>query len=383
MLDTLKKVTEETLQEIEEEKRVRKTKEIFLLFSMGSQFDHLIKQMLEKIGVFCMVADPKSITAEDVKKVGPVGIVSSGGPASVHTDPPPFDDFIFDLGIPVLGICLGFQMWAKHVGAPVVSAGKREFNVHALSITDTTAELFHGCDHVTPVLQSHGDIIEPNHVFKELASTENSPVAAGHYKHLWGVQFHPEVTETIQGRQMFENFCFKICGAKDRYPAGKEAERKISELREKIGDKNVLMALSGGSDSSTTIYLLKEAMKSSRGKIRAVYIKGVDRPDDEEYVKKYFGNQDWVDLKIVDATEDFLVALKGKFAMKEKRRAMKGIYHDILSRETKLFGAKFIAQGTLYTDISESGGGYQSGAVKAVIKEHHNVNHEWGDSIEG
>src|SRR5580704_16443302 len=130
MLQTFKKATETALAEIAEEKKIRKTDELFLLFSMGSQFDHLIKQALDSLGVFCLVADPVSVTAADIKKVAPTGIILSGGPASVHDEPPPFDNLIFDLGIPLLGVCLGFQMWAKHIGAPVVPDTKREFGPH-------------------------------------------------------------------------------------------------------------------------------------------------------------------------------------------------------------------------------------------------------------
>ena len=152
------------------------------------------------------------------------------------------------------------------------------------------------------------------------------------------------------------------------------AERKIRELQEKIGDKKVILALSGGSDSSTVAYLLKEALKGKPCQIRAIYIRGIDRPDDEAHVIRYFGNQDWIDLKIIDATDAFLAVLAGKTKAREKRLAMRSVYKDVLEGEIKEYGASFILQGTLYTDISESGGGYASGARKAVIKLHHNTN---------
>jgi GMP synthase (glutamine-hydrolysing) len=152
------------------------------------------------------------------------------------------------------------------------------------------------------------------------------------------------------------------------------AKQKIAGLKKEIGDKRVLLALSGGSDSATVAYLLKEALSGRKDQLRAVYIQGIDRPDDEEYVLKYFGDQDWLELKIVDQTDLFLEALKGKTAMHEKRVAMRGVYKACLEEEAALFGASYIAQGTLYTDVSESGGGYQTGARKAQIKLHHNVN---------
>jgi len=371
MLQTFKQATTEALAEIDEEKRIRKTDELFLLFSMGSQFDHLIKQKLDALGVYCLVADPAAVKAEDVKKLRPTGILLSGGPASAHAEPPPFDRPIFDLGIPTLGICLGFQTWAYHIGVPVIAADKREFGTHEFSLTQQSP-LFDSWPKTSKVLESHGDRIEPDKKLTLLGTTENAPAAAGQYKHLYGVQFHPEVTETEWGEKLLENFVFKICGATHRFPAKETAERKITDLKKQIAGKKVLLALSGGTDSSTVAYLFKAA-KGPDTQILGVYIKGIDRPDDEAFVLEYFGQADWLQVKIVDATEQFLTALEGKISMKDKRLGMRGIYKELLEAEAKKFGANYIAQGTLYTDISESGGGYDSGARKAQIKIHHNV----------
>lgn len=374
MIRTLEKVDDEALREIAEEKKIRKTNELFLLFSLGSQFDHLIKHALEKLGVFCLVADPRRVRARDVARVKPIGIVLSGGPVSVYDNPPPFDRRIFDLQIPVFGICLGFQLWADHVGCSIVRSDKREFGTHTLSILNTSL-LFDKCEDQTPVLESHGDKVEVGSTtgVEVLASTEHAPVAAGRFGHLWGVQFHPEVTETAHGLLIFENFCFGICKAKDRYPAIEVSQKKIAALKKKIGGKKVLLAISGGSDSSTVAYLLKAACGGMARQLRGVYIRGIDRPDDEDHVVEYFGNKDWVDLKIVDATGSFLKALKGKCAMHEKRVAVRKVYKAVIEQEAEAFGADFIAQGTLYTDISESGKGYATHAKKAQIKLHHNV----------
>lgn len=371
MINTLTHVDNDVIAEIESEKKLRKTSEVFLLFSLGSQFDHLIKMSLDRLGVYCLVADPAQMKVSDVKKIAPIGIVLSGGPASAHSEKPPFDERIFDLGIPTLGICLGFQLWAHHVGMKVHPATEREFGSHTLAIKKRE-ELFKGLGKTTQVLQSHGDYVVPNKKLSILGSTKNAPVAAAHYKHLWGVQFHPEVTESVEGERMFHNFCFGICQAKDTFPAQDEAARKIAQIRETVGNKKVLLAISGGSDSSVVAGLLKKALKP--GQVRGIYIKGVDRPDDEEHVHTYFGNKKWLDLRTVDATNDFLKALKGKTNMHEKRVALRGIYKKILEAEAKKFKADFIAQGTLYTDISESGHGHGTGARKAKIKLHHNVN---------
>lgn len=375
-LSVFKKATPEAVALLREELEVRKATKFILLFSLGSQFDHLIVQELAKLGVYSLVADPATVKAADVRAIAPAGIILSGGPASVHDEPPPFDDKIFDLGIPVLGVCLGYQMWAKHIGAKVVPGEKREFGVYPLSFKKKDP-LFKGIKNKTPVLQTHGDKIHPYKKIGVLAVTPNSPLAAGRYKNLWGTQFHPEVTDTKDGAKMYANFCFEICQISDPFPAKDVAKQKISALREKIGDANVLIALSGGSDSSVVAYLLKHAMRSSRGKLFGVYIRGIDRPDDEAYVRKCFGKQKWIDVEVVDSTEEFLYSLKDKTNMREKRLAMRGIYKEVLEKKIREHAADFIAQGTLYTDLRESGHGTSTGARVAEIKVHHNTGIDW------
>ncbi len=372
MLRIFKTATPEALEGIAEEMRVRQTKHFILMFSMGSQFDHLIVQQLAKLGVYCVVADPASVKAADVQKIAPSGIILSGGPASVHDEPPPFDSAIFDLGIPTLGVCLGFQMWAKHVGAHVTPHEKREFGVHTFRRKGEDP-LFTDIAPETLVLETHGDAVEEGAALINLGSTDNAPVAAGRHDHLWGVQFHPEVTDTAEGAKMYENFVSKICGITDRFPAHNVAQQKISDLRKRIQDSNVVIALSGGSDSSVVAYLLKHAMVESAGKLHGVYIRGIDRPDDEAYVKKYFGEQDWITIEIVDATDRFLAALSGREQMKEKRMVMRDVYRGVLEEKIKFYDAGFIAQGTLYTDLRESGEGHLTGARVAEIKVHHNT----------
>ncbi len=385
MLKTLTKIDSTILQEIANEKRVRKTSELFLLFALGSQFDHLIKQQLDKLGVFCLVADPSKIKVSDVKRLNPIGIILSGGPSSAY-EYPPFDKKIFEIGTPTLGICLGFQMWAYHIGVNVSLSDKREFGTHKFKLR-SKSKLFDNVPAHSHVLESHGDKIAADKKLKILGATDNAPASAAEYKHLYGVQFHPEVTETEYGDKIFENFVFKICKAKDKFPAKSVAQTKIDNLKKLIAGKRVLLALSGGSDSSVVAYLLKEACsaafnerskkpinrRAAQPSIHAVYIKGIDRPDDEAEVIKFFSKAKWLNLKIVDATKDFLKTLKGKTTMRDKRLAMRGVYKKILETEAKKIKADFLAQGTLYTDVSESGGGYTTGARKAQIKIHHNV----------
>lgn len=373
MLRTLTNTAPSALEDLQREKQLRRTSEVFLLFALGSQFDHLIKMQLEKLGVFCLVADPSTIRAADVLAVNPTGIIISGGPASIPSEPPDFDAGIFDLGLPLLGICLGYQMWASHIGAAVLPGAHAEYSTHQLTLAKPS-RLFNGVPGNSPVLESHGDAIEtlPG-LLDVLAVTEHAPAAAGNYRHLWGVQFHPEVTETTFGPQIFENFCFGICGARDRFPADDVAQHKIAELYRAIGGRTVLLALSGGSDSSVVAYLLKQALTGRPEQLQAIYIEGCDRLDDRRHVEEFFGQQEWLNLNFADATDRLLESVRGLADAPAKRCAMREVYRGILEDRARRAGAAFIAQGTLYTDISESGGGYITGARKAQIKLHHNV----------
>ncbi|MFC1638754.1 GMP synthase (glutamine-hydrolyzing) [Patescibacteria group bacterium] len=381
MLRTFKKADDESLKLVAEEKAVRGTDEVFLLFTMGSQFDHLILESVERAGAFCLVADPASVTPEDVRRLSPTGIIVSGGPASVHDDAPPFDAAIFDLGIPVLGICLGFQMWAAHVGCRVRPAERREYGRHLLDRIGPDNDLFRELPPSFQVLESHGDRIEADGApegFEVLARTHRAPVTAARFGHLWGVQFHPEVSDTDGGDAVIDNFLYRACGARFRFPAGNVAERIVEETAAKLAtvgpQVTVLLAHSGGSDSSVTCAITLEAVKRlGYGRIVATYIKGTGRPDDELNLHKHFGDVDGLELRVVDATDRYLAKLKGIEDMPGKREAVRRVYLAVLEEEARRCGAHFIAQGTLYTDISESGGGYESGAKKARIKQHHNV----------
>jgi GMP synthase (glutamine-hydrolysing) len=376
MIKTFKKADARSLSAIAEEKAIRKTSEVVIFFPNGSQTDHLIVQRLAALGVFCLPADPNSANAVDVKAVDPIGIVLSGGPASVHAKPPHFDNAIFDLGIPTLGICLGFQMWSAHVGAKVMPAPKREFGRHRLNII-CQDRLFSNCPDSLMVLQNHSDFIGEHPDIKVLARTDNAPVSAGRCGHLTGVQFHPEVSHTDFGTQILENFIFKECQAKDRYPVKDVAYQKIKQIRAKVWDKKVLIMLSGGSDSAVCCGLLKHAFDRRPGKVRAIYIKGLDRRDDEMHVRRLAQKEwAWLDFEVADATDMFLRALAGVTESDGKREAVRNVYRYIAEREAAEWGdgeEVLVCQGTLYTDISESGAGYDSGAEKAKIKQHHNI----------
>lgn len=375
MVTTIKDSSQETINQILEEMKIRKTYELFLLFPLGSQTDHLIAQQIAKQRVFCLPVDPKSVTAEDVKKLNPKGIFLSGSPASVYDGIVSFDMGILDLGIPVLGICYGAQLIASHSGLSVVRGKYSEFGTHRYRSSGEVSNLFLDIPPSFNVVQNHGDTIIADPRITVLGGTQDM-VGAFEYKHLYGIQFHPEVSDTEYGERLFCNFIFGICGAQSLFPVREIEEEKIVELVVKINSKTVLLALSGGSDSSICAHLLHEAKKRCpKGvTIHALYIKGVDRPDDEAYVKKFFANKDWLTLTVIDGTDVILEALKGKVTSKEKRAAFREPYKAIIENEINRIGADFIVQGTLYTDISESGGGYEGEKNKAVIKQHHNVN---------
>lgn len=370
MITTVQHVDDGVIEAIREEMRIRKTNHVVLVFPLGSQFDHLIMQGMAKLCVFCLAADPRSVSAEDVRCLNPAGIILSGGPASIHSDEVPFDRDILDLGIPTLGICLGLQLWAHHIGAEVSPAGVREFGTHPCMVYGSDP-LFDGLPSMMNVLQSHGDAVQEHPDLQILASTNNCSVAAARYKHLWGVQFHPEVTETEFGEQILENFCV-ICGITDRFPVEDVAGRKVRELATTLKEATPLLALSGGSDSSVVAYLVRRAFQGTDKKLHALYIKGIDRPDDERYVRALFGEEEWIHLTIVDATEQFLAVLAGKVTMAAKRKAMRVVYKEVIEQHARAIGATHVLQGTLYTDIAESGGGL-AGVAKAQIKLHHNT----------
>lgn len=341
-----------------------------MVINFGGQTARLIPMLLERAGIFAPVADCE-ISAADVKLLSPAGIILTGGPSSVYEDPPPFDEAIYDLGIPVLGICLGQHMLAKHFGFTVRAGEKREFGPHTIQLTCQSNPLFEGIPSSFSAFQNHGDLVVPDEGMGILALSDNAVAAisiGGHY----GVQFHPEVSHTEYGQQILINFAMKICGIDKLFPAKEKAQAKIEELRQIIGDHKVLAACSGGADSSTAIQMLIEAVNHKGGHIRATYLKGIDRPDDEAHVIKHFGNHPCIELEIIDKTADFLVALKGKTEMKAKRLAVIGVYNSALEGRADNFGAPYILDGTLLTDLVESGHG-AGAAVTATIKIHHNT----------
>lgn len=401
MITTIHKADTETIARIKEEMAIRKTNELFLLFGMGSQTDGLIYMKVSGLGVYCVPANPKTMTAEDVdslKSIGLKGIIISGGPYSVSstTEPPPFDNEIFSLCIPTLGICLGFHMWAKYIGAKVLPAKAGEFNPSSkATVTDKEAGLFRGVPESFVLAQSHNDEIQRGCVTMCVtALSENGMIAGGEAQHLHGIQGHPEKSQTVYGQKIFENFCFAICGAQCRFPTIDVVMEKVDAIRSRIGKKKVLIALSGGVDSTVTAELIHGAVGDDSGQVRAVYLKGLDRKDDEADVIEHFGNLPWLELKIVDFTDKVVEALRGITTGTSKRKAIKGVYVSAIQAQIDDFGAEYVAQGTNFADLSESGGSLsdleEDGiayrpktdsipdvAQKARIKDHHNIGNKY------
>jgi GMP synthase (glutamine-hydrolysing) len=380
MIKILQHASPEALEQIRDEMRIRRTSEVFLLFNFGSQFTHLIAQLMARLGLYCIVADPATVSADHVRLIRPKGIILSGGPGSMVDDRPAFDTGIFDLKIPVLGICLGFQLWADFMGCMVRHASKKEFNRHPLKIVDHESHLLSGVPDGSLVMESHGDAVDPGINMVTLATTENTAVAAGESGHLYGVQFHPEIIDPrvglTSGERIFRNFCFDICGATEGFPAQSVAEERITQLAGQLANKTVLLALSGGSDSAVVLHLLLEASKRVPINIQAVYIKGLDTEENERHIVKNFGALPGLSFRVCQGTQLFLHALRGVEDMAEKRLMIRSAYVRLLQAEiaTAAMHPDFIVQGTLYTDICESGGGHDaSGVVRARIKLHHNV----------
>ncbi len=246
MLDTFREASPEALAAISEELRVRQASKLILAFANGSQFDHLLFQHGPKRGVFILPADPASVTVDDVIALNPAGMIGTGGPASIHSERPPFDRRIFDLDIPFLGMCLSGQDIADYFGG-TVARGRAQYSVHDMYLTAAgkRSPLFADCPDVMPILQSHGDEITNAGQFEVLATCDGVIAALGFGKR-FAVQGHLECDETTQGGAIFNNF-FNICGIIERFPAEDVLARKIEELRRlRLTGVRILLLLSGG-----------------------------------------------------------------------------------------------------------------------------------------
>ncbi|WP_206290660.1 glutamine-hydrolyzing GMP synthase [Humisphaera borealis] len=346
--------------------------EVIPILDFGSQYAQLIARRVREKGVYSELVRP-DISVEDLKKLNPVGIILSGGPSSVYVEGAPrCDPRIFDMGIPVLGICYGMQLGAYILGGEVKPAAAREFGRAKLHVTSQDP-LVHGLPDDTTVWMSHGDQVHdlPKD-FIALAATPTCPFAAAKHKTrpFWGVQFHPEVTHTPRGALIFENFLYEICKAKGDWTMGNFVEQNIRKVREQVGSGKVICGLSGGVDSSVVAALLHKAIGDQ---LVCIFVdNGLLRKNERELVERTFRDHFHINLITSDASEQFLRELKGVTDPQQKRKIIGREFIEAFKREAKsIDGAAYLAQGTLYPDVIESGHGYAGTA--ANIKLHHNV----------
>jgi len=351
-----------------------------LILDFGAQYTQLIARRVREQGVYCEIL-PWDVTSDDVRKWKPKGIILSGGPESVtDKEPPRAPQAVFELGVPVLGICYGMQTMAQQLGGKVLPSNHREFG-YAEVASIAPNKLFDGLFDrrdaqgraILDVWMSHGDRVEslpPG--FTAVAQSANAPLAAmvDEDRRFYAVQFHPEVTHTLQGKVLLERFVREICGCEPLWSVGNIIEDAIARVRAQVGKGKVLLGLSGGVDSSVVAALLHKAIGEQ---LVCVFVDhGLLRLNEGDQVMKIFAQNLGVKVIRVDAEARFLGALRGETDPEKKRKIIGGEFIKVFDEEShKLEGVDFLAQGTIYPDVIESAGSKTGKAH--VIKSHHNV----------
>ncbi|MBV6494748.1 MAG: GMP synthase [glutamine-hydrolyzing] [Turneriella sp.] len=353
-------------------KQVAKNKDTIqkiVVLDFGSQYTQLIARRLRELRFYTEI-HPYHTSIEDIRKLNPVGLIFSGGPSSVYEkDAPTVDKEIFNLKIPILGICYGLQLICHLKGGRVAASNEREFGRAQLRAKGKSA-LLQGIK-AGQVWMSHADRIEklPKN-FSIIGVTQNSPMAAfaDEKNKIYGVQFHPEVQHSTQGKTILKNFASVICGMKPNWTMSRFVEEKIALIRKQVGSKRCLLGLSGGVDSTVTAKLLHTALEKQ---LTCVYIDtGLMRKGETEAVKKRFKEEFKIPLHVVDASERFLNALKGVDEPEKKRKIIGALFLEEFAAKAKELGHhEFLAQGTLYTDVIES---VSVKGPSQTIKSHHN-----------
>ena len=343
-----------------------------LILDFGSQYTQLIARKLRESGVYAEVV-PFREKIEDIKAKNPKGIILSGGPASVYAEDAYHPDSgIWELGLPILGICYGMQLISQHFGGEVIPADHHEYGKAKLHIIDRDSAIFKDIPDNSIVWMSHGDRVEKlPEGFKTVAVSDNSPHAAiaDEERRIYAFQFHPEVHHSEYGTKMLKNFAKYICGCDSTWNMGSFAKEKIKEIQKQVGDKKVLCAVSGGVDSSVVAALLHEAIGEQ---LIALFVDtGLLRKDEAKQVQDMFKTLG-IDLITIDAKDEFLSKLKGVTDPEKKRKIIGETFIEIFDREAKKFAdeVSFLAQGTLYTDVIES---VSVKGPSKTIKSHHNV----------
>ena len=351
-----------------------------LILDFGSQYTQLIARRVREAGVYCEIWDYEVDPAE-LERFAPQGIIFSGGPESANTDVSPRPPaFIYDCGVPILGICYGLQTMAEHFGGKVEASSHSEFGFAQVNIT-APCKLFDGIeDRIVEdgkaqldVLMSHGDkVTEIPDAFTLAASTDSAPIAAmaDESRHLYGIQFHPEVTHTLQGMRIIERFVHDICGCESLWTAQSIIDDAIATVRETVGNEKVLLGLSGGVDSSVVAALLHKAIGDQ---LTCVFVdNGLLRKNEGDQVMDMFAKNMGVRVIRADAEDLFLGRLEGENDPEAKRKIIGNTFIEVFDDEAaKLKDVKFLAQGTIYPDVIESAAAKTGKAH--VIKSHHNV----------
>ncbi|MBL7074990.1 glutamine-hydrolyzing GMP synthase [candidate division KSB1 bacterium] len=345
--------------------------ETILILDFGSQYTQLIARRVRGIGVYSEIY-PFNVPTEKVQALNPKGLILSGGPASVYDKGAPLPDLeIFELGIPVLGICYGLQVLAYLMGGEVSRAARREYGHAELSILRDD-DLFAGLSGKTPVWMSHGDLLtKPPEGFGVIARTDNSAVAAIRHpkKKFYGVQFHPEVVHTPKGEEILKNFAYLVCKCQGGWTARSFVQRAVAAIKNQVGRGRVICALSGGVDSSVVAMLVQRAIGD---RLTCIFVdNGLLRKGEFKQVIQTFGDHFHLNLVAVDASQRFLQKLQGVVDPEEKRKIIGGEFISIFEEEARKLGrVDFLAQGTLYPDLIES---TPFKGPSATIKSHHNV----------
>ncbi|RUM59669.1 MAG: GMP synthase (glutamine-hydrolyzing) [Persephonella sp.] len=342
-----------------------------IILDFGSQYTQLIARRIREMNIFSEIL-PFNAPVEEIKKHNPKGIIFSGGPASVYEpNAPKPDERVYELGLPILGICYGLQVLTEHFGGKVIKADRHEYGKADIEVLNDD-NLFYRLPKKMDVWMSHGDkVVELPEGFEPIARTENSPFASirNKEKKIWGVQFHPEVSHTPNGKDILKNFAVRIAGCNQDWTMGNFINEKIEEIRKEVGNKKVICALSGGVDSSVAAVLVHRAIGDN---LTCIFVdNGLLRKGEREQVEKTFRENFHIPLIVVDARDKFLNALKGITDPEKKRKIIGNLFIEVFEEEAKKIpDVEYLVQGTLYPDVIES---VSVKGPSAVIKTHHNV----------
>jgi GMP synthase (glutamine-hydrolysing) len=345
---------------------------MIIVIDFGSQFNQLIARRVRENNVYCQV-EPASISIDKIKALNPTGIILSGGPSSIYEDDSPkIDTEIFKLGVPILGICYGMHYMVHALGGKINRAEKREYGFASLDIKDPNP-LFIEMGTGFQCWMSHGDsAVELPENFVVTASTDNTEIAAiaNHQRKFYGLQLHPEVEHSVNGTKMISHFLFDVCGCQTNWTMKSFCDGAVDQIKEAVGDKKVIMGLSGGVDSSVAATLIHKAIGKN---LHCIFVdNGLLRKNEKQDLEKSLTTNLDLNIQFVDAREKFLTALKGITDPEQKRKIIGNLFIDVFDNEaSKIEHAEFLGQGTLYPDIIESKSAF--GGPTSIIKSHHNV----------